>query len=305
MRLAKERWGAIRTAISLIYTDAFNQAEASQMHTEFVNDIGDENFQTVEAPILAQIGGMREWIGDRQIKNLSEKTLTIIEKAFEETFGIKVRDLETGVWKQRSSIIAALAKGGIQLWDTLFIEAICNPGKWSGDGANFYATDRRYGTNGGLINNTTSSALSMTTFGAAYTAMQLYTGDNGKSLKVLPTHIIVGPANEDVAKQIMESEKIRDADNVEVNNPHRGKVKIVKSLDLVGAYANYWFLAAAGGAIKPVAMQKSKKAELVILDGPNDEMVFSSGQALFGTSAYGNAAAALPHLLYRGGQLVS
>ena len=54
------------------------------------------------------------------------------------------------------------------------------------------------------------------------------------------------------------------------------------------------------GPIKPVAVHKSKEAALISKNRPDDEGVFMEDMAIFGTSAYGSAAAAFPHLVYGG-----
>ncbi len=303
MKFTKETLTAIKTSFVLKFTEAMMQAKANSIYAEFCTDVGDADFQIIEVPFLEQFAFMREWIGDRKIKNLQEKVLRIVEKAWEETVGISQRDLETGAWKQKGSIIAAMGKAGEMLWDKLFFDAIIKPPAWI-DSKPFFSDNRKYGDgkDAGVICNVTEADLSFDSFGAAYEAMSSYTGAAGIALEVNPTHLLVGPSLYDRAKEILESEKIRDANNVEVNNPHRGKVKIAKSLKLVGKNAKYWFMADNSGVIKPVMMQKSKLAEMVMFNQPTDEMVFMTGKALFGTTAYGNAAAAFPHLIYRGGK---
>ena len=49
-----------------------------------------------------------------------------------------------------------------------------------------------------------------------------------------------------------------------------------------------------------IALQKSKEAALISKNKPDDEGVFMEDQAIFGTAAYGSAAAAFPHLVYAG-----
>ena len=114
-------------------------------------------------------------------------------------------------------------------------------------------------------------------------------------------HLIVGPALEDTAREILYSDTYRDASDQEFANPHKDKVKLVVSPRLTGANANYWFLGRFTGALKPILVLKNKEAALTILNQPNDENVFMDGRILFGAEAYGNAAALFPHLLGRGG----
>lgn len=303
MRITNDAIRACRTAFDLKFADAMNAAAAENVYQEFCTEVGDAGFQMVEIPFLEQFGSMREWLDDRVIKNLEEKVITLKERSFEETIGIKARDLETGAWRQKGSIIAAMGQGGERLWDELFFEALTGTKKWI-DGKAFFASDRKYGKNS-LINNVTTNDLTNANFAAAYKAMCSYVGGAGKPLKVKPTHLLVGPALEDTAREILESEKIKDAQGNEVNNVQRGKVKLVVSSELVGANANFWFMAACGGVIKPVLMQKSVPATLTVCDNLADEGRFMRGEVLFGTEAYGSAAAGFPHLIYRGGNVVA
>ena len=130
MKLTTDALRALKTSFNLKFTEAMTAAHAEAVHPEFCMDVGDADFSIVEIPFLEQFAFMREWIGDRKVKNLSEKVLRITEKPWEDTVAIGQRDLETGAWKQKGAVIAALGAGGEQLWDTLFIEAITNPGNW-------------------------------------------------------------------------------------------------------------------------------------------------------------------------------
>ena len=85
-----------------------------------------------------------------------------------------------------------------------------------------------------------------------------------------------------------------------MDNPNLGLCEVIVNPRMVGDYAKYWFLMSCKGPIKPVALQKSKEPVLTSLNRPTDANVFMEGQALFGTDAYGSAAAAFPHLVFAG-----
>ena len=151
------------------------------------------------------------------------------------------------------------------------------------------------------INNVTTNALTFANFGSFFTQMYSFRGHNGQPVNTRPTHLIVGPALEDTAREILYSDTYRDSNDQEFANPHKDKVKLVVSPRLTGTNANYWFLGRFTGALKPILVLKNKEASLTILNQPNDENVFMDGRILFGAEAYGNAAALFPHLLGRGG----
>ena len=45
-------------------------------------------------PFLEQFGGMREWIGDREIKGVSSQKLQVANRDFEDTVSVKSNDIE-------------------------------------------------------------------------------------------------------------------------------------------------------------------------------------------------------------------
>lgn len=290
-----EKYDAMRTAFDLAFKDAFNASPST--YEQFAMTVGDPTHSIVELPFLEQFSGMREWIGPRQIKNLSGKKIVMKERSFEDTVAIKTRDLETDNWTVYMTAIRQMGTDGKALWDQLAAEALTGAGKWI-DNKNFFATDRKYGDS--TIVNKTTDALSYASFKAAYETMGGYTGHKGKPLAVVPDVLMVGPANFFIAKAIVENEFINDGTGATVSNECRGLVKLILNPRIVGAAAKQWFLMCCSGPIKPVAVQKSKEPSLVSKNAPTDEGVFMEDQALFGTAGYGSAAAAFPHLVYGG-----
>ena len=73
---------------------------------------------------------MREWLGDRQFKNLSTKTIRIKEKPFELSVSIPRRSIETDNWGMYGTVITTMGEKTEELWDKLTIEAMANPADW-------------------------------------------------------------------------------------------------------------------------------------------------------------------------------
>ena len=291
-----ERFNAMRIAYDLGFKSAFEAAPS--VYQDFCTIVGDAAHTTVKLPFMEQFTCMRRWVGPRQIKNLEGKMLTMTEDAFEETIGIRVREIETDNWGMYMPAIQQMAVSAKALWDKLAAEALINPDAWI-DGSAFFGTTRKYGKS--VIANKTTSALSASTFKSAWQTMQSYCGHTGEPLAVQPDALMVGPALEFTARDILENEyEIDGSGKVTVKNSCKGLAKLIINKRLVGTAANYWFLMSTAGPIKPVALQKSKEGALVSKNSPNDEGVFMEDQAIFGTSAYGSAAAAFPHLVYGG-----
>ena len=291
-----EKFAAMKIAYDLAFKNAFEAAGTT--YEQFCMIVGDSAHTTIKLPFMEQFSCMRKWLGARQIKNLEGKMITMTEDAYEETVGIKVREIETDNWGMYMPTIQQMAVAAKALWDQLAAKAILDPGAWI-DGKSFFVTDRKYGK--ATICNKTTDALSAAAFKAAWQTMQSYCGHVGEPLAVQPDVLMVGPALEFTARDILENEyEIDGTGKITVKNSCKGLAKLIINKRFVGPYANHWRLMSCGGPIKPIALQKSKEAALVSKNKPDDEGVFMEDQAIFGTAAYGSAAAAFPHLVYGG-----
>ena len=298
MELNSKNLQAMRTAFNLKFKEGV--ALYKPIYKELSMVEGDIAHDAIEFPFLDSIGRMREWLGDRQYKNLSNSKIRVKERPFEMSVGIKRRAIETDNWGIYGRVATNMGESSERLWDELMIAAMTDPENWI-DNKAFYASDRKYGSgkNGGTVNNTASLALSFANFGTFFTQMCTNTGNGGVPLDARPTHLIVGPALEDTAKIIMEQDHYRDASNNEVLNPHKGKCKVIVHPLLVGTYANDWYLGKFDGVLKPLLTMQNKKGAVVILDADRDQNVFDRDEVVFGTASYGEAAALFPHLLGR------
>ena len=294
--MLNDKFEAMKTAYDLAFKNAFESASGT--YEQFSMTVGDAAHSIVKLPFLEQFAHMRKWIGARNIKNLSGKMLTMTEDAYEDTLGISQREIETDNWTMYLPAIQQMAVNSAQLWDQLAVEALLNPAKWI-DGKSFFSTDRKYDKS--IICNTTGEALSHASFKAAYQTMSSYAGHAGEPLAVAPDTLMVGPAQYFKAKAILENEFMKDdSGTVTVDNDCKGLAKLILNPRIIGSKANNWYLMSCSGPIKPVAVQKSKEPALVSKNAPTDEGVFMEDKAIFGTAAYGSAAAAFPHLVFGG-----
>ena len=289
---------SMRTAYSLKFQQAFDAVET--LYDKFCMIEGDSAHSILEFPFLETFAFMREWIGPRQVKNLKSQSLRVVERAFEDTVKIRVRDIETDNWKQYASLIAQMGQAGKQLWDRLAVEAITANENWI-DGVPFFSADHLYGTNS--ICNTSAEALTKESFEAAYETMTSYQAHNDQTLAVIPDTLMVGPKLRAAAWDIIKNTKVVSGpDGAVIDNRNFDLVEIIVNPRLTGSYADDWYLLQNKGIIKPVILQKSKECELTAMDRPENESVFERDEIIYGTKAYGNAVCAFPHLIYRGGR---
>ena len=249
---------------------------------------------------LNQIGGMREWLGDRVLSNIESGKLTVTNRDFEKTITVKRNDILDDQYGLYTPLIQAMGASAGSLWLKLAIAAMTSNGAWA-DGKAFFASDRKYGSQ--TITNTGSSALTAATFKTAKVAMESFRLHGDEPGEVVTKLLVVGPGLRDTAWDIVKNEwAVGGATNKAgtVKNAQQGACELRVSRRLVGDYANYWFLLGEQGGMKPVYVQKRKDPVLVRLDRDTDENVFMRNEYYYGTDARGEAFLTLPHLAYGG-----
>ena len=256
-------------------------------------------------PFLEQFGGMREWSGSRQVKNIASQKIEVVNRDFEDTVSISRNDIEDDQYGLYGSLVSQMGFAAGKLWQDLAVIALLNPGAWI-DGLNFFSASRSYG--GNTIANASSAALDATSYAAARKAMLAYKGHNGKHIGVQPNLLIVGPELESAAFSILKdrmqvsfAESGSTVGYGSTDNPWAGSAGYIVVPELSGSNASTWFLAATTGVSKPVVVQERKRPVLTRLDKETDENVFNRREYIYGTDARGEAFLAFPHLLYRGG----
>ena len=252
-------------------------------------------------PFLEQFGGMREWIGDRQLKNVSSRKIEVVNRDFEDTVSIPRNDIEDDQYGIYSTLIAQMGYNAGKLWQDLAVEALVSNPKWIDD-ADFFSTTRTYGEF--TIANKTTDGLSAENYAAVRKSMMEFRGHNGRNLGVIPNLLIVGPKNEATAFGILKDRlqlKELTAGVGVTDNPWNGSAELLVLPELSGDYEDLWFLAATNGILKLLFVQQRKQPNLVSLDSETDENVFCRKEYIYGTDARGEAFLAFPHLICKGG----
>lgn len=284
--------------INLRFKNGFGRAPSNwQRYCDIVPGTGA---QTI-FPFLEQNGGMTEWIGDRQISRLTSDKLTIVPRKFSAAIAIPRDDIEDDQYDIYGNKIEELGFNSDKIWDDLVEELLtvrAATAKWA-DGAAFFGTTRKYGKN--VIANKGTAVLSSTSYKAARVAMREFKGHNGKALGVTPNLLLCGPGNEDVAFDILKNELlVKSGEGGSIKNVWYNTADVLILNELAGDYANYWFLLDITKTLKPIAVLQRKQPTLVRKDQDTDDNVFDRDEYVYGTSARGEAALVLPHLIYGG-----
>lgn len=268
--------------MSIGYSVIFNKALATtpvtyqQIATTVPSTTRDQSYNW-----LGQMPQMREWIGDREIQNLSAYDYVIKNKKFEMTISVPRDDIEDdtyGVYNpmfQNMGECAALHPNQ-QCYRALMggFEGLCY------DGKAFFAADHPVAKK--KVSNLGTKKLSMESYKAGRTAIMSMVGDKGKSLALVPDLLVVSPANEEMGRQILEAEFISGSSNI-----YKGTAKLLVEPELA-TEPDQWYLLCTTRSIKPIIYQERKKIKFVSKTADTDDNVFMQDMFLYGADGRNN-----------------
>lgn len=265
------------------YSTIFNQAFATVKPLyDQVATITPSITDTETYAWLGDIPGMREWIGDREIRNMSGSDYTIRNKSFELTVGVPkdaVEDDKIGLYRPS---IQMLAHSAVMHPDELVFSLLAKGfDNLCYDGKPFFSDAHKVGK--GTVSNGSAAKLSPDSYRAARAAMAGRKNSAGRPLGLLPNLLVVPPALEGVALDILKAEIILGS-----TNTLRGTAEplVVPQLAVSDTA---WFLLDTTRPIRPLIYQERKKPEFVAQVDPKDPSVFNSKTFLYGVDSRGNA----------------
>lgn len=214
--------------------------------------------------MLGNMPGMREWLGDRQFKELRAANFSIVNKHFESSLLIKKTDIADDRMGMYGPLMEDLAAEAAYHPDELFFTAL-STGKSTAcfDGQYFFDTDHSWGDSGTNNNDLTYAAATGTAptaaefraaFHQARSAMLDFTNDQGKLLNrpivgsMSNLMVIVPTEMELAAYEGLTAAVLSNNSNVVIDRP-----QIVVSPYLTDAAEFY--LLNLEGALRPFVFQ--------------------------------------------------
>lgn len=254
--------------------------------THVPSSTGEEDYKW-----LNKIPTMREWVGSRVVQNLSASNYTIKNKSFETTVGVDRDDIEDDKIGVYNPVISDLAQNAATQPDTL-VFGLLKTGfdDKCFDGLSFFNTKHKVGKI--EVSNMGTKALSVTAYSEARTSMMSLKGEDGKSLNIVPNLLVVPPALESVAREILKADQINGTTNV-----YKDTAEILVVPELAGADTQ-WYLLCTKKSIKPFIYQERRKPEFVSLTNTTDENVFTNKQFLYGVDMRCNVGFSFWQLAY-------
>ena len=248
-------------------------------------------------PMTVITGGMREWIGERVINEISGKLFEVVNRDFEHTEGVSRNDIEDDNLGFYQALFTEMGINAANLWPELAVKALTGTGKWA-DGVAFFSATRKIGK--AVINNVVSGELTVANYETARAQMMQFCKPDGKTpLGLVPDTLMVGPQLEVTARKILKADLIIE-NNTTVSNVHRDECEILVNPLLTGDNAGKWYLMNTKRGIKPVVVQQRKIGPLVRWDKDSDSCVKDHNRNEYGLHYRGAAALVAPQLIVGG-----
>ncbi|SEE00594.1 Mu-like prophage major head subunit gpT family protein [Pseudomonas anguilliseptica] len=282
MLINKESLQSVFTELHTAFNNAFQTAPTTwdKIAMKIPSNSGSNFYGWLSA-----FPKMRPWIGAKHVQNLTASDYEIPNNDFEATIEVErkhIEDDQHGMYMPQAQMAGYSAA---QLPDEMVFEAVNQSfSKECYDGKYFFDTEHEVA--GQPVSNKGTSPLSNTSlaaaqagFGAARASMRAVKDEDGRSLNVTPTVLLVGTALEDVARMLLTSEKLADGSQ----NPYKGAAELVIDARIESQTA--WFLLDTSKPIRPFIYQERKAPEFVAQVSPQSESVFSLKAYKFGAEA--------------------
>jgi len=214
--------------------------------------------------MLGNMPGIREWLGDRQFKELRAANFSIVNKHWESSLLIKKTDIADDRMGMYGPLMEQLGVEAAYHPDELFFTTLVNGASEACfDGQNFFDTDHAWGDSGTQDNDLTGAAATGTAptaaefrsaFHTCRTAMLKFKNDQGKFLNRPITSgmsslmVIVPPEMELAAYEGLTANILSNNSNIVIDVP-----RIVVSPHLTDAATFYLFNTAS--PLKPFVFQ--------------------------------------------------
>lgn len=278
----------LRTAIDTRYNQAY--AATQMLSGGFTTNV-PSSARSQHFPVHSKIAKLRKWEGTRVVNGGKSYDYILTNEKYELTLGIPREDIEDDNLGYLSFAIDDIGQQ-MRLWqdDLIFAALLAGGTDTSYDGVAFFADTHSLG--GNTVDNLfASTALTGDNFAAVRAAMANYVGEDGRSLQVMPDLLVVPPALEYKARQIVEAATIQGT-AAALDNVLRGlaRVLVVPQLSAAaGGSDTTWYLMDTRRAMKPFVFQTRQAPSITSKIGEQEDNVFWEDNYVWGVRARGVA----------------
>jgi phage major head subunit gpT-like protein len=257
---------------------------------------------------------LREWVGERYIRNVVGRSLTATNKLFEDAIEVqrtKIEDDQYGLYGVRAAMLGRAAA----LWpDVQIAAAISNGGAATSlcyDGLSFFNGSHLKDPSGelsGTQSNDLSLALSGANFATALSTGKSYVGRDNVPIGAFSTGrpiLMVGPALEKAGRDLVNANFLSPATayglaaaNAPSSNTYMGVAELLVNPYITSSTA--WYLLDVSFPMKPFVWQLRQAPVFQQRIAESDEPVFTRDAYQWGVRARGVATYGLWWLAIRG-----
>ncbi len=288
---------ALRTTVNKDFRDAYDETEI--FYPKIAVTIPSSSSQNDYA-WMASLPQMREWVGPRVVNNLITHSHVIVNKTFELTFGALRDDIEDDNLGIYTTIAQANGEAARKHPDSLMVTLLqTGDTVLAFDGQFYFDTDHpvaRLDAGLGTYSNFQSSgqALTQDNFFAVRATMMSYKSDGDRPLKIMPDLIIVPPALEKDALEIVQAER-----NANGSSNISFRLSDMLVIPELAGEDTTWYTAATNRRIKGLVFQTRRPLNFQAKNRVDDEVVLEDNMVKFYTDARYNAGVSLPFLMHK------
>ncbi len=287
---------ALTTGLQVVFQDAYTQEVEQGVRQKIATEV-PSNAEAEDYGWLGNVPGVREFDGERQVKALNSYTYSIKNRTWENTIGIDRAAIDHDKYGLIRMRVQNLATEAARFQDQLVMNVLEDGfTKTCYDGEPFFSNSHTGG------DNLTDATLSADALQSAITTIMGYTDDQGNPMAVVPDTLVVPPALQWTARELLESTLYPDivtdpAGSVQklAGNVLNGTLDLVVSPYL--ADSNNWYVLCTKRGVKPLIFQMDHPVEFQALE-KESESGFMRAQYLYGTYARYNAGYGLWQLAY-------
>lgn len=288
---------AVTTNFRLLFSMGANNAKPK--YDDFFTELTSTGSST-KVVVSGGLPGLREWIGERQAKQLLAYMQELENSNYELTIEVEKNhydDDELGMYRGEVMAMGMQAKlDSDKRSANLLINGFTDKGV---DNVAFFSDAHPVGQSGDTQSNKGTAALDATAFEAGMAAMRVLKNAAGEPVDPFDygaqAYLVVPPQLESMADSIVSVRTLAAGGE----NPNYNKAKVIVDGRLSG-HATKWFilLGGEGSMLRPLVRVTRKKPELISLTRPDDESVFNERKLKWGVDYRGKVGYGAYHAAY-------
>ncbi len=285
----------LQPGLNTLFMEFYNKFSDKELYKNIATVIQSKS-DTENYAWLTDSPKVREFVGEREIKALSENSYSLKNKTWEATLGIERSVLEDDKYGQIKIRIEELAMSVSRHRNKLVFETLISGNSQKCfDGQNFFSTSHKYSGKGVYSagqSNLGSLSLTEANLKTSISNISKIKSSQGEPLYLVPDTIVVPPELEWTAKELTLSTYIGESHSA---NPLKGTLKVIVSPYITDS--DSWYLLCCNSALKPIILQERCPVEFTAL-GTNSEEGFMRDLFLFGVRGRYNAGFSYWQLAY-------